>query len=167
MEPSISSVLLIIFLLIIVLGMVIYVYLCRSKTYTLFESVLAFIVTIPAGIYHILWVIKEYFVDKTDRFRTKKFLITGKMIKIYSKSHSISLPTFAGNFGENFTDTMNIPVSSFDERIMDFQKENGEVIVLNLDESIIKEKDFGLDERITVRCKKYFYDDDMHLIAIV
>ena len=144
---------------------VLLIYIFGDKIYYFFENVLFGVVIAAAGIYFLVLLIKEYFENHFFFFFKKKHLFfRGKVIKKYSKQYLVPVPVYI-NDSDNFSSVGNTHVEHFDEEVVDFQKDNGEIITLSLDEISTEKNNLDVDEKIKmVHCVKHFYDNELHLV---
>ena len=145
---------------------VLLIYIFGDKIYYFFENVLFGVVIAAAGIYFLILLIKEYFENHFFFFFKKKHLFfRGKVIKKYSKQYLVPVPVYI-NDSDNFSSVGNTHVEHFDEEVVDFQKDDGEIIVISLDE--MKNDELVVDEEknTTVHVVKHFYDSELHLLNV-
>lgn len=156
---------LIVFLTALIAVLLIYIF--GDKIYYFLENVLFGVVIVAAGVYFGYLLIKEYFDNHFILyFKKKHIFLRGKMIKKYSKEYTVPVPVYIDN--ENFSSLGNTQIGTFNEEVVEFEKEDGEIILLNLDEILSKKNDIVIDgQKIsTVHCVKHFYDNDLHMIDV-
>lgn len=143
---------------------VLLIYIFGDKIYYFFENVLFGVVIAAAGIYFLVLLIKEYFENHFFFFFKKKHLfLQGKIVRKYSKEYIVPVPVYFDN-GENFSALGGTQVN---EEVVEFQRDNGEILLLNLDEMSTCKDDLIVDgKQKNVHCIEHFYDNELHSLNI-